>query len=139
MPLQPRRPLPVRQQVGLSYPVTPLRHTVAMHFTVSFSGPEHLDLSFGLVFVPCPVWVQGHRELLNLHPQQPQLQPGAVGRLRKLPECAEAFASAGTRVAVIAHSGGNGTPEDLAVLVDDLRLEGFQVTPVDLASAGAKR
>lgn len=29
-----------------------------MHFTVSFSGPEALDLSLGLVFMACPIWVQ---------------------------------------------------------------------------------
>ena len=40
-----------------------------MHFTVVFDGHEDTDLSYGLVFVPCPVWMEGKRELANLHPE----------------------------------------------------------------------
>ena len=99
-----------------------------MRFTVVFAGAEHRDLSYGLVFVPCPVWVAGDRQVLNLHPEDPHLQPGAVARLLKA-ETLEALRSEGSRhCVVVVHSGGNGSALDLAALLEDLRAAGFTVS-----------
>jgi hypothetical protein len=52
-----------------------------MRFTVIFDSAEAEDHSFGLVFVPCPVWVQGVRTSLNLNPESPRYEVGSVHRL----------------------------------------------------------
>lgn len=96
-----------------------------MHFTVVFEGPEFADLSFGLVFVPVPAWVLGDRELLNLHPERAQLQPGAVRRLLSLPEVAKRPIPTGTTATVVVHPSGHGTEDDLTTLGHDLRDAGF--------------
>ena len=101
-----------------------------MKFTVLFQGDENRDLSFGLCFVPCPVWTRGSQELLNLHPERPDLQPGAVGRLRSLPSLCDEFKSIGTNVTVVAHPLGCGTDADLQVLLADLASEGFSASVV---------
>ena len=98
-----------------------------MHFTVSFSGPEHRDLSYGLVFVPSPVWVAGDREILNLHLDNPYLQRGAVARLTER-EGLKPVLAEGRRCTVVVHSEGNGSPQDLETLLEDLRAEGFSVS-----------
>ena len=101
-----------------------------MKFTVVFEGNESVDPSFGLCFIPCPVWMRGAQELLNLHPERPNLQPGAVGRLRSLPSLCDEFKSIGTNVTVVAHPLGCGTDADLQVLLADLAAEGFIATVV---------
>ena len=52
-----------------------------MHFTVVFSSHESVDLAYGLVFIPAPVWVLGRQKLLNLNPRNPRYQRGSVRRL----------------------------------------------------------
>lgn len=106
-----------------------------MRFTVVFSGRESSDLSFGLCFVPCPVWYRGTDELLNLNPERPDLQPGAVARLRALPSLREQFANASRTAVVVVHPEGHGTPADQQTLLADLDREGFQVTVVRPAPA----
>jgi hypothetical protein len=34
-----------------------------MKFTIVFPSEEHIDRSYGLVFIPSPVWVLGDRKL----------------------------------------------------------------------------
>ena len=58
-----------------------------MHFTVVFNSHESHDLSYGLVFTPCPIWKKGNKELINLHPDEPQccqlsITPSPVGSRR---------------------------------------------------------
>ena len=66
-----------------------------MHFTVHFRGKHSHggDFSYGLVFVPCPVWVKGNQQLLSLNPQSPRLQPGCVQKLLDLERAAGTFSS----------------------------------------------
>jgi hypothetical protein len=101
-----------------------------MRFTVVFSGHESSDLSFGLCFVPCPVWYRGTDELLNLNPERPDLLPGAVARLRALPGLRDQFTTVTPTAVVVVHPDGHGTPADQQTLLDDLAREGFQVTVV---------
>ena len=42
-----------------------------MKFTVVFASSDSTDLSYGLVFIPCPAWVRGNRVILNLNPENP--------------------------------------------------------------------
>lgn len=99
-----------------------------MHFTLVFSGPEQRDLSYGLVFIPCPVWVTGDREVLNLNPENPHLQSGAVARLVEQESLESLLAKGPRRCAVVIHPEGNGSEADLATLLQDLSAEGFTVS-----------
>lgn len=103
-----------------------------MHFTVVFSGQESRDLSYGLVFVPCPIWIRGEREILNLHPDNPHYQRGDLRRL--LDEETVVPNLEGQRQAVIVvHPSGHGSSADLASLQEDLRAEGFTFHTLSLA------
>jgi hypothetical protein len=88
-----------------------------MRFTVVFSGPVHEDRSYGLVFIPCPVWKQGPREIMNLHPENPNYLDGDLRRLMT----AEKLMTADRpeRVTIVVHSDGHATPGDLAALVGE--------------------
>lgn len=99
-----------------------------MHFTLVFSGPEHRDLSYGLVFIPCPVWVAGDREVLNLDPSNPHLQPGAVARLLEKEALGPLLTEGPRRCVVVIHPEGNGSEADLATLLQDLGAERFAVS-----------
>ena len=97
-----------------------------MKFTVVFPSGESTDLSYGLVFIPCPVWVQGSREVINLNPAIPYYQPGSV---RRLMEKEGITPDPNNRaVSVIIHSAGNGSRADMDVLLADLKEEGFWVS-----------
>src|SRR5690242_7651869 len=99
-----------------------------MHFTVSFAGPEQRDLSYGLVFVPSPVWVAGDHEILNLNPDDPHLQSGAVARLTAREDLKPVLAQRPLRCTVVVHREGHGSPRDLETLLEDLKAEGFSVS-----------
>lgn len=98
-----------------------------MHFTITFESAEDRDYSYGLVFVPCPVWVQGTSQILNLTPENPKYTKGRVRRLlaSQPQELSEAPAK---RCVVIAHASGHGTAEDLNELIRDLEMDAFEVT-----------
>jgi hypothetical protein len=98
-----------------------------VHFTVVFDGPENRDLSYGLVFVPCPVWMAGDREILNLHPDYPSLRLGDVAALLEKEAVRSMIGKAPRRCTVVAHSAGHGSVDDLAMLLRDLTEEGFAV------------
>ena len=95
-----------------------------MRFTVTFQAAEDRDYSYGLVFTPCPVWVQGTREILNLNPESPHYNLGGVKRLFAK-ERMELGESNEKRCVVVAHADGYGEEEDLAGLMKDLGSEGF--------------
>jgi len=99
-----------------------------MHFTLVISAPEDRDFSFGLVFVPSPVWVQGRRQVLNLTPETPHYQPGGVRRLIEAEALAADLEGDRRHAALIVHPDGNGSAEDLRALQQDLHAEGFSVT-----------
>lgn len=100
-----------------------------MKFTVVFPSHESIDFSYGLVFIPCPVWVQGQAELINLNPNNPEYQLGSVRRLMKR-EAIPFPVNTGQNkpyVIVIPHENGNGTQADFDRLIEDLRSEGYWV------------
>ena len=47
-----------------------------MKFTLVFPSGEGTDLSIGLVFAPCVLWVIGSKILLNPHRENPHYLPG---------------------------------------------------------------
>ncbi|WP_200242067.1 hypothetical protein [Lamprobacter modestohalophilus] len=98
-----------------------------MKFTVVFPSHESSDLSIGAVFKPCLVWVEGEREILNPHPSNPHYLAGDLQNLFKNTGIGKRIAGYINQVTVIVHSTGHGTYEYLALLMKDLRAEGFHV------------
>jgi len=99
-----------------------------MKFTVIFPCDDSIDLSYGLVFVPCPIWVDGEREILNLNPENPYYQLGSVRKLLAAePVILRHPSQAGPACTVVIHPSGHGSWPDLQALVTDLKAEGFHV------------
>ena len=103
-----------------------------MRFTVILDSAEASDHSFGLVFVPCPVWVQGTRTILNLNPESPRYERGGVRRLLDEERIAVGR-DMSMRAVVVAHPEGNGTFDDFAVVIRDLEFEGFRVSALKVS------
>jgi hypothetical protein len=99
-----------------------------MYFTVNLRSEENEcdDFSYGLAFVPCPVWVKGDEILLNLHPEYPHYRLGGIKRLIEQEGIGEKLPGA-VCAHVIVHPVGYGTAADLATLQSDLEAEGFTV------------
>lgn len=100
-----------------------------MKFTVVFTSTESTDLSYGLVFLPAPVWVRGDRKVLSLNPENPHYQLGSIRRLLTeqritLPRSAERPSPC----TVVIHPIGHGDWFDLQALLQDLSVERFRVT-----------
>jgi len=87
-----------------------------MRFTVVFENQqEGIGASYDLLFAPCPIWSAGGKEIINLNPQDPYLNPGCVKRLIEHEQLQ------GIEKCVIAvHSVGLGDGNSLKVLEDDL-------------------
>lgn len=100
-----------------------------MHFTVHLrgEGTTQDDFSYGLAFIPCPVWTKGAKQVLNLNPERPDLRRGSVGRLIAQ-EGIQAKLSGAKRAVVLVHPSGHGSLADLATLQRDLLDEGFRVS-----------
>ena len=107
-----------------------------MKFTVILPSHESCDFAYGLVFVPCPIWIQGTREILNLNPESPHYQKGGVRRLIEKENIALSKNTQGIlKCIVVTHANeGHGSEDDLNTLKDDLRDEGFAVEVVSLSS-----
>ena len=99
-----------------------------MHFTVHLRGEKTYqdDFSYGLVFIPCPVWTKGSKQLLNLNPERPDLRPGSVARLIEQEGINKKLT--GTKQAtVLVHPLGHGSIADMVTLQRDLLEQGFSV------------
>jgi hypothetical protein len=105
-----------------------------MHFTVVFDSHESYDLSYGLLFLPCPVWVRGEQEVINLHYENPRYQRGDLRPLLDKEPILSNLAGSHRQAALVVHSSGDGTPDDLASLQEDLRSEGFELQIVTFVS-----
>jgi hypothetical protein len=101
-----------------------------MKFTLVFHADESTDVSYGLLFIPCPVWVQGDREVVNLNPERPDYRPGSLRRLLETEGVLSRLED--RRCALVIQPSGYGSDQDLQVLIDDLAAEGFSVTQVRL-------
>jgi hypothetical protein len=106
-----------------------------MHFTVVFSGHESCDLSYGLVFIPCPVWIRDEEEILNLHPEDPHYKRGDLRLLLDKEAVASSLHEDQRRAVIIVHPSGHGSLADVALLQEDLRAEGFSFHMLSLADA----
>jgi len=97
-----------------------------LHFEVTFRSKETYEkhLSYGLVFIPVPVWVKGSEQVLNLNPRTPAYQKGSVNRLIEQ----EKLNFNENKEAVVAiRDIGHGTRKDFDTLKEDLADSGFKV------------
>jgi hypothetical protein len=100
-----------------------------MKFTVVFESNESYDLSYGLVFIPCPVWIQGKREIINLNPEYPEYKFRSIKRLIEK-EGIKEYLLKNKKCVVVVHKEGHGTQKDFENLTKDLEEEGFKVNIV---------
>ena len=100
-----------------------------MNFTVNLGSEvdEQNDFSYGLAFIPCPVWMKGDEQVLNLNPSRPDYRLGSIKKLVEQEGIGPKLSGA-VRAHVIIHPVGNGSAADLVMLQRDLLAEGFTVT-----------
>ena len=97
-----------------------------MEFTVVFPSSHKGALSVSAVFIPCLVWMEGKKELLNPHPRNPHYAAGDLLDLfQKLPLRGR-IAGHTREVVVVVHNTGHGTQEYLDLLLADLNNDGFE-------------
>ncbi len=99
-----------------------------MHFTVNLCSRENHqdDFSYGLAFIPCPVWMKGTDEVLNLNPERPDYRMGSIKKLIRHEKLAKHLP--GARIAhIIVHPEGHGSADDILMLNRDLLAQGFSV------------
>ncbi|MBM3454047.1 MAG: hypothetical protein FJX80_02745 [Bacteroidetes bacterium] len=89
-----------------------------MQFTFVFSSKEAHSLCYSLHFAPCPIWYEGNKEVVNLHPKNPTCQEGDV---KKLLEVA-GITKSPEKVVIVVHPEGHGTNADLQMLLNDLHV-----------------
>jgi len=95
-----------------------------MKFTVVFDSPISVDYSFGLVFIPCPVWIRNKSEkILNLHPERMDLREGDF---KKLIENQDYLKKCKKNLVLIVHKDGYGEKDDLKILINDIIESGFK-------------
>jgi hypothetical protein len=108
-----------------------------MRFTLNFADDvmEGQDLSYGLVFVPTPVWVRGADRVAVPDATQPGYQTGHLESLLVADPKIRALGQ-NRRATILVHQVGYGTREDLGLLVQDLEKGGFAVEVVAGAGEG---
>ena len=104
-----------------------------MKFTLVFPSDESTEVSVGLDFIPCPVWLSGGKEILNPHPENPHYMSGDLQHMLDTSGIRSLISRKDSaKVVVICHPVGNGTEEYLRLLSDDLRKERFDPQVVRL-------
>ena len=105
-----------------------------MKFTIIFPSHESCDFAYGLVFIPCPMWVQGNRHIINLNRDRPNYELGSVKRLIEHEEILPWNDEDSAKCVIIVHHTGHASEKCLATLKSDLRNEGFDIDVVHLSS-----
>ena len=99
-----------------------------MHFEVTLRNKNNLEQhsSYGLVFIPCPVWIKGDAQLINLNPSSPRYQLGSVKKLLDKENLKFSMENKNEAAVVVRHVG-HGQEEDMNNLKVDLSANGFTV------------
>jgi len=99
-----------------------------MHFELTLRNKNNLEkhFSYGLVFIPTPVWVNRAGILINLY-TGPKYQLGSVKKLLNKENLKFDMEEKNEAVIVVNHIG-HGRKEDLDNLNIDLEANGFSVT-----------
>lgn len=86
-----------------------------MQFTFVFESFEGTNLSYLLCFIPCPVWKKGDTEIINLHPEYPNIKVGDLKTLIDIEKITNV-----EKLAVVIHGSGHGTITDLSIILNEL-------------------
>ena len=105
-----------------------------MHFEVTFRGKSTEGLeyqthfSYGLVFIPSPVWISGDKVVsrLNQNISSPDYKIGSVKKLIKSQDLYN-YLNSDLEAVIVIRDLGHGTKNDLNMLQEDLCNEGFKV------------
>ena len=97
-----------------------------MKFTLVFPTHEATDLSLAALFVPCLVWHEGDRAILNPHPENPHYLPGDLQKVLDLAEIKSRISKDSNKVTIVCHPVGNGAEEDLKAIQADVSDIGFE-------------
>jgi len=99
-----------------------------MYFTLVFSeirgqGPS---FTYDLVFHPCPVWMKGGEQVIVPNGDSPKYLTGHLGILFETEKNIENIDEK-TEVVLVVHTKGesHGTEQDLEVLIEDIKNQGF--------------
>jgi hypothetical protein len=103
-----------------------------MKFTIVFPSTESSDLSIGAVFIPCLVWMDGEKELLNPHRENPHYVRGDLQAVLALPGNQKRLSAHTKKVVVVCHPVGHGTENYLDDILSDLRDSGFSADLIRL-------
>ena len=98
-----------------------------MHFEVTLRSNETYEkhFSYGIVFIPCPVWVKGDLQLVVMS-RAGGLQAGCVKKLMKNEGLGDLFQE-NLEAVIVVRNIGHGIEKDLNILQEDLINEGFKV------------
>jgi len=96
-----------------------------MKFTLVFPSDESTDLSIGLIFAPCILWVIGSKTLLNPHRENPHYLPGDFQNLllflrKKNYLIDNSLEKRRKKIFIIVHDVGHGFQSYLDDLVRDI-------------------
>ena len=98
-----------------------------MHFEVTLRSNKTYEnhFSYGLSFIPGPVWIKGDTHLINMS-NAPELKKGCIKKLIEHEGLIELFKD-NLEAVIVVRDIGHGTNEDLNTLQEDLSDEGFKV------------
>ena len=102
-----------------------------MKFTLVFPSSESTDLSIGLVFAPCILWVIGSKILLNPHRENPHYLPGDFQTLLLFLKEGNYLIDESTerqrkKIFLIVHDIGHGIQSYLDDLIRDISESQFE-------------
>lgn len=98
-----------------------------MRFSVIFeNNQEGIGASYDLLFAPCPIWVAGKKEIINLNPSEPVLNSDCV---IKLIECENLHDI--KKCIIVVHSIGHAGLDSLNILKSALEVEGIKYCVID--------
>ena len=101
-----------------------------MHFNVRFTSDDTYEknFSYGLVFVPTPVWIKGSQKLIIINNGGPKYKKGGVIQLIKEEKLDKYLVSKNPRAIISIDKIGHGNTKDLNVLIDDLTDNGITIS-----------
>ena len=102
-----------------------------MKFTLVFPSSESTDLSIGLVFAPCILWVIRNKILLNPHRENPHYLPGDFQTLLLFLKEGNYLIDESTerqrkKIFLIVHDIGHGIQSYLDDLIRDISESQFE-------------
>lgn len=100
-----------------------------MKATLVFKSHESIDMSIGMVFIPCICWVINNKTILNPHPDNPNYLKGDFQTLLKQSIFDNLTQK---KIILVIHEDGHGTSSDIDNLIDDIKSEGFNLKLVNI-------